>query len=228
MVEPGVFIFVGSDELKKQERLESLQRKLFPPELKEFNHSLFYGDDKQLKPEGLKEALDSFPTEGAKGRLIVIKAAQKMSPVLLKCLTEGLRSSEKRNVVVLDVPEAKGSEDFVEGFAKLSGAAIVRFKSDVPLNVFDLGRAITGHKPDQALKILSGLLRTREKAEKILGALSWQWERLYTDKRLSEVLYRRGLKLMLDADKRLKSSASAYARESLILEALVVKLSYLV
>ena len=95
------------------------------------------------------------------------------------------------------------------------------------MNVFDLGRSIMARKPDQALKTLSKLLRYREKSEKILGALFWQWERFYTDKRLAETLYRRGLKLMLEADKRLKSSASAYGRESLILEALVVKLSYL-
>ena len=96
MVEPGVFIFVGSDELKKQEHLESLQKKLFPPELKEFNFTLFYGDDKQFGPQRLKEALSCFPTEGAKKRLIVIKAAQKMSADLLKCLTEELRQPKEQ------------------------------------------------------------------------------------------------------------------------------------
>jgi len=226
MVEPGVFIFLGSDELKKQEHLESLRKKLFPPELKEFNFTLFYGDDKQFRPEGLKEALSLFPTEGAKKRLIVIKAAQKMSAGLLKCLTEELHQLKSKNLIVLDVPEVKGSEDFVGEFTKL-GAGVLRFKSDTPINVFDLGRSIMARKPDQALKTLSKLLRYREKSEKILGALFWQWERFYTDKRLAEALYKRGLKLMLEADKRLKSSASAYGRESLILEALVVKLSYL-
>jgi len=226
MVEPRVFIFVGSDELKKQEYLESLQKKLFPPELKEFNFTLFYGDDKQFGPQMLKEALSCFPTEGAKKRLVVIKAAQKMNTGLLKCLTEELRQSKSKNIIVLDVGEAKGFEEILEEFTKL-GAGVVRFKSELPMNVFDLGRSIMARKPDQALKTLSKLLRYREKSEKILGALFWQWERFYTDKRLAEDLYKRGLKLMLDADKRLKSSASAYGRESVILEALVVKLSCL-
>jgi DNA polymerase III delta subunit len=226
MVEPGAFIFLGSDELKKQERLDAFLKKLFPPELREFNYTLFYGDDKQFRPQELKEVLISFPTEGAKKRLIVIKAAHKMSAGHQACLTKELKETMPKAVVVLDVPEVKGTEDFVEKFVQL-GAEVVRFKSDVPMNVFDLGRAIIGRKPDSALKILSRLLRYREKTEKILGALFWQWERFYTDKRLSETVYRGGLKLMLDADRRLKSSASAYGRERLILEALVVKLSYL-
>lgn len=226
MVEPRVFIFLGSDELEKHKRIELLQQKIFPPSLKDLNYTLFYGDEKHLTPSELTEALTCFPTEGAKKRLVVIKMAHKLKPALQACLAHVVRASENKTMIILDVPELKGSEGFVDEFSKM-GAQMIRFRTEVAPNVFDLGRAVQMHHPETALKILSGLLRYREKTEKILGALFWQWERFGSDKRMSQDSYKKGLKLILEADKRLKNSSSAYARQTLILEALVVKLAYL-
>ncbi len=78
-----------------------------------------------------------------------------------------------------------------------------------------------------ALKILVGLYPGRERPEKILGGLLWQWERLRSDKPISEEAYAQGIKALCEADKRLKTFYAAHRHERLILEALVVKLSYL-
>jgi len=230
MVEPHVFIFLGNDELRKRERLELLQKKLYPPDIKEFNYSLLYGDDKDLTPKDLKEALSCFPQAGALKRLVIVKMAHKLSKAHQACLLEACRIIADKTIVVLDMPESggKASESFVGELAK-AGAQVVRFAGGPPIaaNAFDLGRAIAARKPESALKILAGLIRYKEKAEKIIGAIFWQWERLHTDRRISEENYKRGLRLISEADKRMKSSSSAFAREVLILEALVVRLSSL-
>ncbi|MFH0940307.1 MAG: hypothetical protein V1840_00435 [Candidatus Omnitrophota bacterium] len=232
MVEPHVFIFLGNDELRKHEQLELLQKKLFPPDIKEFNYCLLYGDDKDLTPKGpkdLKEALSCFPQAGASKRLVVIKMAHKLSKAHQAYLLEECRIIACKTIVVLDIPgdAGKASESFVGALAK-AGAQVVRFAGEAAAaNAFDLGRAIAARRPESALKILAGLIRYKEKAEKIIGAIFWQWERLHADRRISEENYKRGLRLISEADKRLKSSSSAFAREVLILEALVVRLSSL-
>lgn len=226
MVEPRVVLFLGSDELEKAKKLEGLQSKLFPPNLKDLNYSVVYGDEKSLTARELKEALTCVATQGAKKRLVVIKHAHKLSKINHALLVQEMPKLTDGICLVLDVPEAKDTQGLVEEMSKL-GAQIVRFKSEIPLNVFDLGRSIVGHEPQTALKLLAGLMTHRERAEKILGAVFWQWEHSYSQKRLTLETYKKGLKLILEADKRLKSSSSAFARETLILEALVVKLAYL-
>lgn len=226
MVESHVFIFLGSDELQKQKKIETLQKNIFPPSLKDLNYTVFYGDDKQLRPQDLKEALVCFPTGGAKKRLLLIRMAHKLNRANQACLLKELQEQQNKNVVILDVPQVQDTQEFVDAFIKI-GAEVIRFKSEVSTNIFDLGRSIISREPQAALKILSRLLTDREKAEKILGVIFWQWEHSYSRKRITEEAYKKGVKLILEADKRLKSSSSAYARSTLILEALVVKLAYL-
>ncbi len=226
MVEPRCFIFLGSDELQKQKKIETLQKKIFPPSLKDLNYTVLYGDDKQLGPKALKEILFSLPTQGAKKRMVLIRMAHKLSRANRTFLLREAAACRDNAIVVLDCLQAKGSQAIVGEFTKI-GAELHRFKDDIPANVFDLCRAITRRKPETALVILASLLGFRERSGNILGAIFWQWERSWSQRRLSENSYKKGLKLLLEADKRLKSSASIYARQNLILEALVVKLTYL-
>lgn len=227
MVEPSAFIFLGDDETRKQERIELLFKKFFPPALKELNTQTLYGDDKRLTLAALKESLTSFPTPGAKKRLVVIRRAAHLGKPLRDCLCRQLRRASEKVLVVVDVPEARAAQDLVRDLIK-AGAEPVRFERRAAApKVFDLGRLILDQRPDRALEVLTALLRSRERSEKILGALSWQWDRFYSEGKLNRERYSLGLKFMGETDRRLKSSVSAYAREGLILEALVVKLSYL-
>ena len=226
MVESPLVLFLGTDEAAKQKKLEQLQAKIFPPELLDLNYNVFYADDRQLNPQRIKEALGSFPTEGAKKRLCVIRRAHKLSQATRSFLLAEFKGPKEGIILLLDIPDVKGQEAFIDALGKV-GAQIVRFKTESPLNVFDLGRAIIHREPEVALRLLSRLLTSREKSEKILGAIFWQWDHAYGEHRIAQGVYKKGLRLILDADKRLKSSSSAFARETLILEALVVKLAYL-
>lgn len=222
---PSAYLFVGSDELGKHEKLKLLAEELFPPELRELNATLLYGDDRRLSPRDLKEYLCLLPTDGARARLLVLRMAHKLGKILRETLVRGLAAGSQKTVVVVDIPEARGEEDFVKALEG-AGARLVRFKEEAPINVFDLGRSIAEREAGAALKILAELLRHRERAEKILGGLSWQWEKFFSEKKIGSKGYARGIKLMLDADRKLKSSVSAYARDHVILETLVVKLCY--
>jgi DNA polymerase III delta subunit len=231
MVAPAAYLFVGSDELRKHEKLELIAKELFPPELRELNATLLYGDDRQLSPQDLKEYLSLLPTEGAGARLLVLRMAHKLGKPLREALVRNLAAKPQKTVIVVDIPETRGdasaeTQDFVRALEG-AGARLVRFKEEVPINVFDLGRSITERQAGRALQILEELLRHRERAEKILGGLSWQWEKFFSQKTIGPKGYTRGIKLMLDADRKLKSSVSAYARDHAILEILVVRLSSL-
>ncbi len=231
MVAPAAYLFVGSDELHKHEKLELIAKELFPPELRDLNATLLYGDDHQLSPQDFKECLSLLPTEGARARLLVLRMAHKLGKSLREALVRNIAAKPQKTIIVIDIPEARGdmsseTQDLIRALEG-AGARLVRFKEDVPLNVFDLGRCITEQQAGRALQILEELLRHRERTEKILGGLSWQWERFFSQKKIGPKGYARGVKLMLDADRKLKSSVSAYARNHAILEILVVKLSSL-
>ena len=226
MVEPCAYLFLGSDEIRKHQKLELLTRGLFPANLKELNVTLLYGDDKGMSAAALQEILQLLPTEGAQKRLVVVRMAHRMNPSVRRALIGQLKKGLLQTLVVVDIPEAKDHEELVKEFVS-AGVEVVRFKESAALNVFDLGRSIAEHKADRSLKILSELLASREKPEKLLGGLFWQWEKFLGDKKIAPDIYARGVKLICDADRRLKSSVSACARDHLILESLVVKLSLL-
>src|SRR5512135_2513230 len=156
MVEPSVLIFLGTDEPQKQKRLDLLKKKLFPPDLSELNTTVLYGDDKELTPASLTEALVSIPMSGAQKRLVIIRMAHKMSAPLLACLEKEWGRALRHAVVVLDVPQAKGTEELVSAWRR-AGAEVVPFKNRLPATVFDLGRAIMTRQADSALVLLNGL-----------------------------------------------------------------------
>ena len=225
MVEPHVTVFLGGEEPAKHKRLDLLQKKLFPAGLRELNTTVFYADDKDLTPSLLQEALACLPTAGASRRLVVVRSAHRLKKSVLDVLCEAARTPPSSYAVVIDVPDLKAGEKAVAALNK-DGAQIVRFKSDAPPNVFNLGRAILGRRPEEALRVLAEVLADRQKPEKVMGALLWQWEKGRRDGRISREVYRKGLALMVETDRRFKTS-SARRQGQLLLELLVVKLSYL-
>ncbi|MFA5039078.1 MAG: hypothetical protein WC732_05295 [Candidatus Omnitrophota bacterium] len=226
MVEPSAYLFLGSDEFGKHQKLELLSRDLFPSDLKELNYTLLYGDDRNVSAAVLQETLRMMPTEGARKRVVVVRLAHCLQKSAQEALIKICRTGAPGTLLVIDIPQARGHEVLVRAL-EAAGVKSVSFKEAAPLNVFDLGRAIAEQKPERSLKILSGLLQSRERPEKVLGGLFWQWEKFGVEKKIAPDTYARGVKLMCEADRRLKSSASAYAREHVILESLVIKLSLL-
>jgi DNA polymerase III delta subunit len=226
MVEPRVFLFLGGDEPEKQKKLDHLKKKILPPQLTDLNYSVFYSDDRGLTPVVWQEAFGCLPTEGAKHRLVFIKIHPKMDRGLQECLIREAANKESRTVLVIDVPQASEAQALVASLTK-AGAEVIRFREQAEVNPFDLGRAVVARQPERALGVLEALMRGRPRAEKIIGALFWQWERSRAERRLSDEVYSKGLKLLADTDRRLKTSSAAHRQEGEILEVLVVKLSYL-
>jgi len=225
MVESHVTVFLGGEEPAKREKLHLLEEKLFPVSLRELNTTVLYADDKDLTPALLQEALACLPTAGASRRLVVVKSAHRLNKSVLDVLCEACRRPPSSCVLVIDVPDLEAGEKAVAALNR-NGAQIVRFRSKVPPDVFDLGRAILSRRPQEALKVLADVLADRQKPEKLMGALLWQWEKGWRGGRISREVYRKGLALMVATDRRFKTS-SARRQGPMLLELLVVKLSYL-
>lgn len=227
MVERPAYLFLGSDELRKRERLELISKDLFPQALKDLNSAVFYADDRQFSRKDLEECLGMEPTQGAQKRLLVIRRAEHLQKVFFESLAKRLRESGLKTVVVADISEPKGHDEALKAFESV-GFSLVRFKQeDMQSNAFDLARAVTAKNPKKALEILAQILSLKQRPEKILGALFWQWETSRGDKKIAPQVYERGVKLIYDADRKLKSTSSVLARERVILESLIVKLSFL-
>jgi DNA polymerase III delta subunit len=226
MVEPRVFLFLGGDEPEKQKKFDHLKKKTLPPQLIDLNYSVLHSDEKGLTPAAWQETFGCLPTEGAKHRLVLVKIHPKMDRGLQECLIREAADKESRTVLVVDVPQASEAEALVASLTK-AGAEVVRFRDKAEVNPFDLGRAVVARQPERALGVLEALMRGRPRTEKIMGALFWQWERSHAERRLTDEVYGKGLKLLADTDRRLKTSSAAHRQEGEILEVLVVKLSYL-
>lgn len=226
MVKSGIFLFLGSDETQKRQRLGLLEKDCYPPDLKELNYTSFSADDKHLTFDLIEESLDCFPTPGAKKRLILIRRAHRLDGQARERLNSKILTGGSSNYLVLDIEDFQGARLWIKDL-KAGGAVVVQFKEKVLPNNFDLGRAIASGKTEDALRILMDLVALRQSPEMIIGAVFWQWEQLGAQKRLRGENYRTGLRKVHEADKRMKSSSSAYARQHLILETLVIELSSL-
>ncbi len=225
MVEPHVTVFLGGEEPAKHKRLDLLQEKLFPAGLRELNTTVFHADDRDLTPARMQEVLACLPTAGASRRLVVVKSAHQLKKSVLDVLCGAARKPPSSCTLVIDVPDVEAGGKAVAALSE-NGARIVRFRSEVPPNVFDLGRAIMARRPQEALKVLAEVLADRQRPEKLMGALLWQWEKGRRQGRISREAYAKGLALMAATDRRFKTS-SARRQGPLLLELLVVKLSYL-
>ncbi|HQP91917.1 MAG TPA: hypothetical protein PLU24_04505, partial [Candidatus Omnitrophota bacterium] len=198
MVEPRLVIFLGQDDGEKDRHIQVLQKKAFPPELKDLNFTVLHADEKKLSLSEITETLSCMPISGAKKRLMVIRLAHKLDRNILAGLIKRIQRPCE-TILVLDFPEARPQESFLLE-ARKSGAEIIIFKETQSFTAFDLGRAIIAARPEESLKILANLIRYKDKAEKILGALFWQWERWFNERKIQGEAYKNGLKAILEAD----------------------------
>jgi hypothetical protein len=225
MVEPRAFIFVGSREPDKRQRYDLLKRQLFPSEIADLNTRIFYAEEHSWSVRDLQEAMADLPTEGARQRLVVLRNAHRADRATIAFLTQMFKDVPKSVLFLADIPDEEEAAPFLEAWQG-PGVQVVRFKgASAGPGAFDLARAILSRKPDAALGILSGLLKEKERPERILGALLWQWDRAKEERRLDEAAYKKGLGWLTEADRRLKKSAFGKRQDKAILEVLVVKLS---
>lgn len=219
MVERCAYLFLGGDDSAKRHKVESLKAQYLAKGPQNIDFEVVYADDKELSPPKLDEILSYFPTQTSQKRIVLIKNAEALNSGQRDVLLKRLKSPIKSLLVILDSLELDGA--FVrqlEPFVKK-----MDFQSPKDLGVFDLTRAIVSSQTTKALRILNLLLKNRENPQSILGALFWQWDK--AKDRLSLDKFKRGLKLLLDTDIRIKTGK---LDEELALEMLVIRLSYLI
>jgi len=183
-----VYLFLGKDEIRKQERIEQLKKIYLNEHLKEFDYEVF--TSKQLTLKKIQESLARLPalevhpsvgkgvsnrgaSDGKRRRLILIRDIQKAAPKI----KEFFISYSKRpfaHVVLILVAGSDVEEESILPPYSSGNIKIEKFGSFKKTNAFDLGKAIAKRNAKFALCLLSQLLEKGEKPEKILGGLRYQ------------------------------------------------------
>lgn len=208
-----IYLFIGEDELAKQEKIQSFKKQLFPPDIEPFNYDVFSA--KELTLPLFAQALGRIPVR-AKNRILVIKDMLKLKSALQEYCVTQLKAQAEKNTIIFDVgrmPEERNI--FLNQMLKIAEA--VHFKTAGSVNAFSLARAIEKKNADSALVLLADLFKAGEKAERILGGLRYQLIKqsgTLEDKR-------KKVNLLLETDVNFKTGK---LKPEFALEMLVVKL----
>ena len=239
---PMIYLFVGEDELAKQEKIQSLKNEILRPcgpqddpsaqnsnkifprgQLFEgakrgawaesFNYEAFYA--KELTLPLLNEALSRVPV-GVKQRLLVIKDILRFKDNFQALLLSRVDNLPDDIILVFDIISMPRQQNPLLN-KLLKVARVIHFKSKKKSNAFDLAYEIERRQVESALNVLADLFRAGEKPERILGALRYQFTKqsLNLDERLKKV------DLLLAADVTIKTGK---LKAQFALEMLVVRL----
>ncbi|MFH1621744.1 MAG: hypothetical protein ABIA97_01285 [Candidatus Omnitrophota bacterium] len=220
MVERYVFLFLGEDQVQKKSKIDSIKDNYLDKDLKDIDFELVYSEDKGLTPPRFDEILSYFPSSESKKRIVLIKNIESLNQNNRSILFKHLKSPAKSVLLILDSDKLDSNDTFIKELSPF--VKVNSFRKTKKLGVFDLTQAIVSRQTTKSLKILNVLLNEREKPHSILGALFWQWDN--TKNSLSLEKFRKGLKILLDTDIRIKTGK---IEEDLALEMAIIRLSYL-
>ncbi|MFC1646099.1 hypothetical protein ACFL2Y_02865 [Candidatus Omnitrophota bacterium] len=220
MVEHCAFLFIGGDEQAKKNKVNAIKSQYLDKDLRDIDFEVVYSSDKGLSPPKLDEILSYLPSNKSKKRILLIKNIESLKENNRDILIKHLKSPSKSVIFLLDSAKLNAENPFIRKLGPF--VKTINFKSSRKMGVFDLTQAVVERKTTSALRILSKLLENREKPQSILGALFWQWDKSKDSTSLDK--FRLGLKLLLDADIRIKTGR---LDEELALEMVVIRLSYL-
>ncbi|MBL7197498.1 MAG: hypothetical protein ISS47_05325 [Candidatus Omnitrophica bacterium] len=210
-----VYLFVGIDEISKERKIRRIKQENFQGKENSFDYELFYADTiDRLK---LIDSLNRLPLQ-AKKRIVVIKQVEKFSPANRKILLSFIKTPHNYNILILDteISDLKNNK-FVLDISRY--AKIFNFKKERLLTVFDLADAIVKKNTAIALKILFQLISKGERPHRLLGALSWKWNKI--QEFLTNEEFKKGLRLFFETDVNIKSGR---LKPNFALELLVIKL----
>jgi DNA polymerase III delta subunit len=213
-----IYILLGEDRSAKDEKIAAIKKKVFQPlESPDFDYEVLHAID--LDPATLKKSLLALPAVASQ-RLVMIREAHKLTDHHRKLILESLAMQNPTTVLILDTDEG-----FPQSFLKMlpAKAQVLRTTTqEVSQNVFDMTRAMASRQPQDALKILSGLLENGDHPLQIMGGLVWFWGK--SKQRLPAQKFHQGLKHLQEADLQIKRSL---LQPEYALEVAVVKLSSL-
>jgi len=210
--ESSVYLFIGQDSLSKDIRLKKLKEEFLDPHTQYFNLDVLYARELNLKD--LQERLLCLPFR-AKKRVVIIKDSQNLKKDIKEFIIKYVKKTQAKIILVLDINKYLPQDEFIRQMSRYS--EVCRFKEDVRLDTFTLGRAIDFKKSSYALSVLNQLLRNGEKPERILGGLRYSWENSIAD----VFQIKKKLRLLLGCDIDIKTGR---LRSDFVLERLVVSL----
>jgi len=220
VVEHSAYLLIGEDQLLKKRKIETLKENILDKGLRELNFETVYGNDKNLKSTAFDEILRYGPSENHSKRIVLIKKIESLPASHREILIRYLKKPSPSVILILDSDAMTKNDSLLNILSKLTKPLYI---SNVKQqNVFDLTRAMQQSNVTRALEILNSLLKNREKPLRILGGIYWYWEKIKEEMSLDK--FRKGLKVLLDTDLRIKTSA---IKEEIALEMLVIRLSYL-
>lgn len=204
-----LYLLLGQDSLSKDEQLRKIKQEFLSPHLEQFNLDTLYG--KELGLKGLQEALLRLPAAGAAKRVIVLRDAQSLAAEVKDFILTYVQNPSSCVVLVIEAATAN-KDEFISRLLRYG--KVLRFKETEEPDTFVLSRQITARRPDQALKILSQLLKNGERPERILGGLRYAWEK----ETLPVLAARARLKLLVRCDLEIKTGRlkPVFALEKLV------------
>ena len=179
-----IYLFVGEDELAKQEKIHSLKNEILRPcalqddpasiakrevWAESFNYEALYA--KELTLSLLNEALSRVPA-GVKQRLLVIKGILKFKDNFQDFLLSRVDNLPNDIILVFDIISMPREQNPLLN-KLLKVARVIHFKSKKKTNAFDLAYEIERKQVGSALNILADLFRAGEKPERIFRTLNY-------------------------------------------------------
>ncbi|MEW5758960.1 MAG: hypothetical protein AB1755_05795 [Candidatus Omnitrophota bacterium] len=208
------YLFIGEDELSKRKKLELIKKENLDTSLDKLNFQTVFA--KELTCVELQEYLHKYPFKDKK-IIFVIKEVEHLSQDSKKFLLEYIKNPSAHILLILDIYNFDIKDDFINKLVNCSQIKVFTFKRGFYPSVFSLGRLIDQKKTQEALCLLNELMLQRTQAQKIIGALRYQWEK--ENLNLQDRLRR--FNLLLETDLAIKTGRLT---ETVALEVFLIKL----
>lgn len=112
-----VYFFYGREELLKEEAIQSIIQKAVPPDLRDFNLDILYGDE--IDWVQIIDRISALPMM-AERRVVVVRDANKLESTDKKKLLQHLGTPFDHTCLILTAPEVDASRGFYKNLASLA------------------------------------------------------------------------------------------------------------
>ncbi len=209
-----IYLLLGEDQGQKESKIQQLKDKILTSaNARHFDYEVLYAN--KLNSHILQKALKALPGSGLQ-RLVVIRDCQHLSDDNQEFILQFAALKPEHLTLVLEAARLGSQDSFVKGLK--SFVKIVESSTVEKENVFDMTRAMTMHRPAEALKILSTLLAEGVHPLQIMGGLVWFWGK--SRPQLMAEKFEKGLLLLQEADLNIKRSRLPpdYAMEVIVVK----------
>ncbi|MDP8212209.1 MAG: hypothetical protein P9X22_02815 [Candidatus Zapsychrus exili] len=195
-----IYFLLSEDTQLKDKKIDEIKKKYLPSkEALQFDFIIIHGI--KLDPAELKKALIQLPSV-SENKVVVIRSVEKLSAQNKDIVLNFIDTKYDAIILVLD----SNSPDLDNAFTKKISkqAEVLRLKSNVKSNVFDMTNAIGFNNPKKALKLLFELISNGDHPLQIMGALVWFWGKKRS--KVSKENFKKGLLVLQEADLNIKRS----------------------